>query len=335
MRRLIVTMFAAGAALAGAPAGAASPTAAELLRYLPAGAEVVVAMNFAALREHPMVQAWLVEHQAAWSGAHSDEQEFLREAGLDPLHDIDSMVAAMVPGPGRDRGLAAFGGRFDPASLTAALIKRGSVPVAIGGVNAIRLQDPQHADPEAPVLYLTGDVALAGDEATLRAVLSAPAPASALVAREVAAGRLDLESPFWMVAIVPAPLRERVAARAEDGGDGSAEAFRAVMTATRTVQRVTVQAALGDDLAVTGSAAADSEENAGLIRDAVKGAIAAARLHLQGQSPELVDVLRDIEISVEGSEVRGSATIPVPVIEKLVAQRHQQCAEHVAPARSN
>ncbi len=320
--------------LASVPVDAAAPTTGELLRYVPAVAEVVVAMDAAALRDHPMVQTWLIEHQSAWSGSGSDAQEFLREAGLDPLRDVDSMVVAMVPAAGGERGLAAFGGRFDPVSLGAALAKRGSQPVTIGSFTALRLQDRQHSDSSAPLVYLSQDVVLAGDEATLRASLAGPAPANALVGREIAAGRLDLRAPFWLVAAMPERARARMsAARSDDGsGDGAMEAFRSVVAASHTVLRVTIQASLSDELTMSGWVAADTEENAGLLRDAIKGAIAAARLHAQDQSPELVDVLRNIRVSVDGSEVRGSASVPVALLEKLVAEHEKPCRPHASQA---
>ncbi len=317
-------------ALASRPAQSAAPTTRELLRFVPAAAEVIVAMDAAALRDHPTVQTWLLEHQSAWSSNPSDAQEFLREAGLDPLHDVDSMVVAVVPRPGADHGLAAFGGRFDPASLSAALTKRGCLPVAIGGMTALRLQDPQHTDPNAPLVYLTQDVVLAADEETLRAAIAAPAQVNALVGREVAAGRLDTRMAFWMVATVPARLREAAKAPVDVEGDGTAEVLRGMLLASRTVQRVTMQASLDDALTLAGWAEADTEENAGLLRDTIKGAIAAARLHLQDQSPELVDVLRDIKVAVDGREVKGSTEIPLALLEKLVADRHRRCAEQAA-----
>ena len=311
--------------LASAPAIGAAPTAKELLRYVPAAAEVVVAMDVAALRDHPMVQTWLIEHQTAWSDAHFDAQDFLRDAGLDLRHDVDSMVVAMVPRAGGVRGVAAFGGRFDPIALGVALTKRGSQSVAIGSVTALRLQDPQHANPNAPLVYLTRDVVLAADEETLRATIAAPPQPNVLVGREVAAGRLDVAAPFWMVAAVPQHVRQGTSDLADAPADGAAEAFRSAVTASRAVQRVTVQASLGDDLVLAGWAGTDTEENAGLLRDTIKGAIAAARLHVQDQAPELVEVLRNIKVSVEGSEVRGSAEVPVALIEKLVKERQQRC----------
>jgi hypothetical protein len=72
-------------------------------------------------------------------------------------------------------------------------------------------------------------------------------------------------------------------------------------------------------------AVADTAENAELLRDAVKGAIAAARLHAQGTSPELVNVLRNIEVSVSGTDLSASGAVPVSLLEKLVAEHGHHC----------
>jgi hypothetical protein len=311
--------------LVAVPASAAAPTAVELLRHVPAAAAVVVAMDAAALRAHPVVQAWLAEHQEAWSGTGTETQEFLREAGLDPLHDVDRLVAAMVPQPGGRRAMVVVAGRFDAVSLGAALTTRGATPFDLGGVTAFRLQHGGSSAGEAPVMVISHDLILAGDETCVRASLAQDRPPSPLVASEIAAGRIDPAATFWLVASIPQQVRQVSAAAPEMSGDGTAELFHGMLTASRTILRVSIQASLGSELSLVGSALADNEEDAGLLRDAIKGAIAAARLQAQGQTPELLDVLRSITVSADGSEVHGSVTVPVALIEKLVEQHRQHC----------
>jgi len=299
--------------LMAVPALAASPTPQELLRWAPPGAQVVVAIDAAALRSHPLVQSWLLEHQAPWSGADAEAQQFLRDAGLDPLRDVDSMLVAVVPQAGHDRGLAAFGGRYDPASLGAALLKRGAGAATVAGAPVYKLSRAKEAQGASPYLFANTDVVLVGDEASLAAVLEHPAGVNALVDGELAAGRLDLRAPFWMVAAIPAELHDRPG----PGEPARGPELQALMAAAHTVQQVTLQAFLTDELALTWRAVADTAENAELLRDTVKGALAALRLHAQEQAPELVEVLRAVKVTCDGTEVKGTGVVPLALLEKL------------------
>ena len=98
-----------------------------------------------------------------------------------------------------------------------------------------------------------------------------------------------------------------------------------MLRASSVISRVTLQASLGDELAVSGAAVADTAENAELLRDAVKGAIAAVRLEAQNRAPELVGVLRDVKVSVDGAVVRGAGSVPVALVEKLVRDAKGHC----------
>jgi hypothetical protein len=71
-------------------------------------------------------------------------------------------------------------------------------------------------------------------------------------------------------------------------------------------------------------ATTDTAENAELVRDAVKGALAAARLKLGETEPELVEVLRDTQVQVKDTEVSGKMVIPLPLIEKLAHTAHHR-----------
>ncbi|MCU0291078.1 MAG: hypothetical protein MUF10_03685, partial [Thermoanaerobaculaceae bacterium] len=120
--------------LVAAPLLAAPPTVNDLLRYVPADAQVVMAVDAAALRAHPLIQAWILDHQAGWTGVDSDLQRFLSDAGLDPLHDVDLMVVTATTTAGDDHALALFAGRYDPASLGAAVVARGGRTETVNGV---------------------------------------------------------------------------------------------------------------------------------------------------------------------------------------------------------
>jgi hypothetical protein len=151
-----------------------------------------------------------------------------------------------------------------------------------------------------------------------------------LVEGEIAADHIDPRAPFWVVAVVPAEARQKAGEVSEKvHGEGS-DTVRSVVFASGAVQRFAGQAFLDDSLRFSGVAVADTSENAELLRDAVKGAIAAARLHAQGHAPELVSVLRDIVVRVSGTDVSVSGAVPLTLLEKLAAE-HQPCRSGAKP----
>jgi hypothetical protein len=306
-------------------AAAAPPTVGELLRSVPAGARVIVGVDSAALRSHPKVQDWLLR-QHAWTGADQDLRTFLADAGLDPLRDVDAMVAVVLGEGDSTSALALFAGRYDQASLGAALVKRGSQPLTLGKVQSYRLPAEGHHGSKDVVLALPSpDLVIVGEETAVQAALVPPHAVAPLAEREISSGHIDLRAPFWMVATVPPEAQQKARdAAGHVHGEGT-EAVRSVVFASGAIQRVAGQAFLDDSLRFSGVAVADTAENAGLLRDAVKGAIAVARLHAQAKTPELVNVLRDIEVTVSGTDLSASGAVPLALLEKLSAEHGAPC----------
>jgi hypothetical protein len=306
--------------LVAAPVLAAPPTVNDLLRYVPADAQVVMALDTAALRAHPLTQAWILEHQAGWTGVDSDLQRFLSDAGLDPLRDVDLMVVAASTTQGGGHALALFAGRYDPSSLGAAVVARGGRTETVNGV-ALYLAAKGKAD-DAALALPSAELVIAGDESAVRAALATRVAGRTLVGTAVAAGQIDLRAPFWLVALVPDEMRQGAGTAATRVQGEHADTVRSVLAAGGTVQCVAMQARLDRELTLTGVATTDTAENAELVRDAVKGALAAARLQLGEEEPELVEVLRDTQVQVKGTEVNGKMVIPLPLIEKLARKAH-------------
>lgn len=296
-------------------AGAASVT--DLVARVPAGSEMVLAMNASSLRGHPLVQTWLSRHEREWTGLETESTEFLRDSGLDPLKDIDAFVLAVVARDQDPRWLVLVSGRFDPASLEAALIKRGAEPATLADQSVLRLHDHPHRG--QALVKLGPEVLIAGDETTLAAALATSPTGSALVRQEVAAGHLDLGADFWVVLDVPEAVRRHVAEAAAEHPTSDSQ-LRNVVVTSASVRRVTGEAFLSDSLHLRGRAMADGVENAGLLRDALKGAVAAMRLGTQSEHPELVDVLRGVDIRTDGNDVTADASIPLAVIERITSE---------------
>ena len=79
---------------------------------------------------------------------------------------------------------------------------------------------------------------------------------------------------------------------------------------------------VGQDLQFAGEGEFADAENAELFHDAVKGALAAAKLSMSGDR-EAVDVLNKIEIKIKGSRVVVNSQINKADVDKLVAKRDE------------
>jgi hypothetical protein len=316
MKRLVLVSVLL--TLAASIAMAAPPTTADLLRLVPEGAQAIVAIDSAALRTHPAVQTWLAR-QRAWAATDEKLKRFLDDAGLDPVRDVDLLVLAALGSDRETTGVALLVGRYDPTALGAALTARGASSFALAGVPAFRLPDSGHHGSQAVLAQRSPELVIVGDEAAVTAAYAAPHAVSPLIAGDIAAGNLDLHAPFWMVAAVPAGARRQAGDSADQvHGEGS-DSVRGMLLASGTVQKVIAQAYLGDSLRFVVAAVADTAENAGLLRDAAKGALAAMRLHLQESAPDLVEVLRNIDLRADGTVVSGKGSIPLALLEKLAA----------------
>jgi hypothetical protein len=313
-------------AMTAGVAVAAPPTVPELLRSVPADARAVIAINASALRAHPAVQKWLLAH-GNWAPLEGEPNRFLTEAGLDVVRDVDAMVVALVPDGHPGRPVVFFSGRFDQAAIAAALAKRGATAFTIANVPALRLPDSEHASSSAVLAQPTSELIVAGDETAVSEALAGQPGTNELVKNAMASGQIDPKAPFWLVADLPTRAADAAPAAAQATGHDGARALHDALMASGAVRCVAVQAHLDDALHLSGVVIVDTAENAELVRDAVKGALAALRLHAQDAAPELVDVLRGVHVNLSGNEVRADGAIPVALIEKLAAEHHA-CTGH-------
>ncbi|HNX51680.1 MAG TPA: hypothetical protein PKL08_16035, partial [Thermoanaerobaculaceae bacterium] len=215
--------------LLASPALAAPPTTSDLLRYVPADAKVVMAVDAAVLRAHPLIQAWILDHEAGWTGIDSDLHRFLRDAGLDPLRDVDLMVIATTARESDSHALALLGGRFDPTSLGAAIVARGGHAETVGGVPFYLAKED--GEPGVALALLSAELLMAGDEAGVRTALTARVTGRTLVGTAVAAGQIDLRAPFWLVALVPDELRQGAGKISTEVKGEHADMIRSVLAA--------------------------------------------------------------------------------------------------------
>lgn len=319
-RTLVVTVLLSTAVAAAAPAPVE-----RLLRAVPANARAVVAVDVEALRDHPLTQRWLLDHQEEWSRVDDASSRFLHDAGIDPARDVDTMVLALTS-DAEDGVLALFAGRFDPTTLGIALAAHGAEQVGVGSVTAYRLGGATKAGGDV-LVRPTPDLVMVGSRAALIAAYGSTAGSCHLVAAATTAGELDPRAPFWMVAAIPPP-----AARDTGAGAAPTNPMAALMRAGSTLRRVAVSARLNDDLELTAFATATDVDKAATFGDAVKGALAAMRLAVADREPDLVPVLRAAQITVTDRTVTVRASLPLPLLQRLVREAPSPTATPQATA---
>jgi len=311
----------AAVVLAAATAWAAPPTVPELLQLVPSEARAVVAVDAAALRDEPLVQKWLLDHQDRWGGVDGEAARFLRDAGVDPAADVDALVFALLDNGEHEHPLVLFGGRFDAASLTAAVLARGAEAEELGGVTVYRL-DPNAGGAQAVLMRITDDFIMVGDRDGLAASFGRGAGPVHIVADEMAAGHLELTAPFWMAADIPEGKSPQTPPPGLNADSPEGRVILAVLAASSAVRRIAGWAGLDEELELHGFATAASDEEAGLLRDTLRGGLAVMRLAAQEHRPELVDVLRGVSVEADGAVVSVAATIPVSLLQELAGGAH-------------
>jgi hypothetical protein len=156
-------------------AGLAPPArAGELDQYLPADSILVIKVNVRQLLDSRLAKDYWAEGlRRQYEKDYGEVQAFFKDVGFDPFKDLDRVI---LTGPGDDaprKGLAIFGGRFDPAKVRAKVddlnkAQAGTVKVHLtpdgkGGDYRIYQADPGSpgslfiALPDATTVFLSVD----------------------------------------------------------------------------------------------------------------------------------------------------------------------------------
>ena len=304
-------------ALVSVPAAAAASPGA--LALVPDDATTVGYVRVADLRSNPF-QLRVFEETDKIT-ADGDAAKFLVEAGLDLRNDVDSVVACTAAVPdARGRTLVFFEGRYDPARIGAALVKRGAVSVSAagGGGDYYRLKEGNSDREPGALAFLGANLVAAGNESAVAAALARHASGAAGFSSGSGLGRefhrIDPASTAWVLVDVQKSHAYR------EGGSGSGNAS-GVMAALKSVSFAAMQATVeGDALTVKAVGLSDDEETRELLEDSLRGLTAAWRMAAQEKSPELVAAIRKFKVTRDGEGVTISGTLPGDLIRSMTAE---------------
>lgn len=292
----------------------------EVLSLVPSDAVSVGMVQLSDIRTSPILGRIIDETDKVTLDGEADK--FLRETGLKPSDDIDSMTFVLLPGAalrGDGKALCIFEGRFNAEKITDAILKRGAERIASSGFTYLRIPKD-----EVAIAFLSNYLAVAGEEdAVKRALASHAAGGSDFVQRSLL-GRLlvhvDPTANAW--AIVDMTRAQRVM----DGptwGSSPNDPRNAVATTLKSVESVVLWSReSADELALGGHATARDEETAQAIDDLIRGALATWRLAISDKVPELVSVIRRFKVDRDGRNVTFRGSVPGQLIRDGMKRVH-------------
>jgi hypothetical protein len=316
------------------------------LSLVPADAASVGVIHVADLRTSPLAARIFSDTDKLT--VDGDAAHFLAEAKLNPKEDVDTVVAAGSPkgaGGSAGWGLVVFEGRFDPVALSAAIAGRGAVKVSTPAGDYWQLPDKNAAassnhEPGA-IAFASARLVIAGNESSVVAALARRSAGGSAFRSGAGLGqhlsRIDSGASAWaLVDVSRLPVAGRSkAAHASGTINGKAvdvtahadhaDAAMALVSSMKNVSLLVFQAtAKGDALKLSATGLVSDDETAGLMEDALRGALAAWRLAAQDKSPETVSVLRKFTVSRDKTTVSIAGTLPGPAIRALVDKKHAQ-----------
>jgi hypothetical protein len=302
-----------GAALAVLAAGPAA-RAAEPDKLLPAASEFALSVNVKQILGSDIIKKYALEQiKQALQG--NDARKFMTDLGLDPLKDVDRVVAG---GSGKDasdsKGLIIIHGKFDPEKLfKAAEAQTKKDPdhftLVKDGKDVMFKYQPDNGNPVYGTVVNETTLVAGTDKKMVTTALAADGagkkPAlnkdlSSLIAKQ------DDKASVWMVAVVKGKL-DNVKLPGGGGGNPNVQAQLAKMETVAAVVRVTTDIVLDVTLGMKDTDAA--EEMGKMVDDGLtqlKGIVP----FLAAQNPQLkplVDVSKTLKSGVKDKNITISA----------------------------
>jgi hypothetical protein len=320
-RRVFRPLFigAAASVLLGSAALCSAATISPL-SLVPEDAATVGMVRFSILRASPLAEDLFsrTDHMTV----DGDAARFMKEAGVDPKRDLDSVLLCFSPTPRASNSdvLVVFEGRFDVDRLVSAVENRGGVRKTTpqGVYFELPEKDGRDHDREGDrpgaVAFVDRHLVLAGPEKSVEAALSRLAAGGSRFAATPlgrSAEKIDKRAAAWVVAD---PSRAWSGRREDHGGGAPA----GVLAAFRTVSLLSMSARLsGDALEFEAAGVAPDEDTRDLLEDTLRGLTAAWRIAVQDKRPDLVPVIRKFEVRHRDKEVSISGSIPGSLLREL------------------
>ncbi len=284
----------------------AATTGPSELTYVPADAAVIAYANV----RDVMTSQFRERFRQAMPQPDQGRDEFLKETGIDVEHDIDHVVACMLPKDGDDGGLVIARGRFNPTQLEALAHEHDATVEDYRGKRL--LVGTGHR--QATLAFLAPGLVAIGDVASIKAAIDAEMGGHSVLSNDELMGLVKDVDPganAWAVGRLDV-LRAR--AKLPEEVERQLPPVKWFAATTR----------VDGGLSGTLRAEARDEQSAENLRDVVRGFFALARMQA-GSNPQVAALLQTLQLSGTGTTVQVSFTVPAEVLE-LLAKAHKNGA---------
>jgi len=245
-----------------------------------------------------------------------ERDEFEQKTGLDIERDIDSVVAAFMPGPEGatpERSAVVLArGRFEAARLEALAIEHGGTVEDYRGKRLLTHLEQGRDDGSMAVGFVEADlVALGGVEAVKRAIDAGAGSRNVMSNNDVMRLVAELDnSNAWAVGRFDALARQ-------------AQLPSDVQAQLPTVSWFSAAGHVNGGVSGVLKAEARDEESAQNLRDVVRGFLAMAKLQA-GSRPGMQQMVDSLQLSGDGKTVALSFDIPSEFFDALEAIAKQK-----------
>jgi hypothetical protein len=320
--------LAALLALASAGTALAVHRTEDPLALVPGDAATVAVIHWNELRSSPFGSEVLDRMDGV--STDGDGSRFLRETGLSPREDIDTIVLATSKHAGSsDDALVVFEGRFDMARIAAALTSRGATLQKSAAGDYYRLAPEHGGDHPGAVALVNPHLVVAGSEAAVTAALGRreSGGSGGLMSGQglgTQLSRVDKDASAWaLVDLTRYPVTQNREMHVNVQVEGKDEPSRAIVGAMKSMSLLVLEAKVhGDAIDVAATGLSADAENRSLLQDSLRGLLAMWRLAVQEKSPEMVTVIRGFRVDGDSEGVTVRGTLPGSVLRSLAAHRH-------------
>lgn len=307
----------------------ASQAGPQELALVPAGAAIVAYANV-----HDVMASELRQKLTAAMDSKSEGRlKFQEETGIDLERDIDSVVAAALPGADGDAhefGFVALRGRFDTTRIEGLVSAKGGRLDEYRGARLLLPPAREEADP-APDADASDEVAtrpgrrhgppaialvnpnlvILGTLDAVKAAIDRDQDGGASILSDGEFVRmlegLDSYSTMWAIA------------RSSALQGGASELPDQVADKLPGVKWLAASGYVNGGMRASLTAEAANPEAAKNLRDIVQGALAIARLQVDGK-PELAPLVQGLQVAGTGNTVSVNVEMPSALIDALLAQ---------------
>jgi len=329
MKSISLLAFAVLVACGQAGKTSLSTAVQEDLARLPKNVQSVFYADVQALKNSELGKEINQEMDSTMGRHHRDEdyKEFMEATGLDLEKDVHSVLVGLqahVDGSEATehmdgKAFAVIKGDFDENKIVGYIQEKEKKEGRSGLVAADYNGKKLYTGPRGKVTayFVDANTVVAGTEEWVKQVIDNKVggnnlPTNADLMKLI--GQLPHKDQLWAVGM-PGEVMDRVASELSRH-----EGFKAGHT-LRSLKSGMLSAQVNATADLWASATCTSEEDSRLMSEALKGALAMAKLAVSDDR-ELVDMLNRFEIEAKGTEVHVSGKIDKEFLEKLKA-RHE------------